>query len=128
LLLAEANAAATTATTATAAQAVQDAFARVYFCGSGSEACEAALKLARQYFVEREGPATPRRRFISRWGSYHGTTLGALSVSGHWARRRVFEEVLLGERNVSFVAACNVYRGRREGESEVEFGLRLVRE
>ncbi|RPA78670.1 PLP-dependent transferase [Ascobolus immersus RN42] len=125
VILSEANAA------ATACGGAEDSFGRVYFCGSGSEACEAALKLGRQYFVEKEGAGTKRRRWISRWGSYHGTTLGALSVSGHYARRKVFEDILLpqGEGgNVSFVSACNAYRGKKEGETDWDYGQRLVRE
>ena len=53
---------------------------RVYFTSGGSEATETAIKLARQYFVERGEPA--RTRIVSRWQSYHGSTLGALAVSG----------------------------------------------
>src|SRR6202795_2851696 len=54
---------------------------RVYFTSGGSEATETALKLARQYWIERGDKK--RSRVISRWQSYHGTTLGALSVSGN---------------------------------------------
>jgi adenosylmethionine-8-amino-7-oxononanoate aminotransferase len=61
---------------------------RVYFVSGGSEAVEAALKLARQYFVEIGQP--DRRRIISRWQSYHGNTLGALSAGGNrWRRQNV---------------------------------------
>ena len=58
---------------------------KVYFTSGGSEAVETALKLARQYFVERG--ETSRHRIISRSQSYHGNTLGALAAGGnHWRR------------------------------------------
>ena len=58
------------------------------FVSSGSEAVEAALKLSRQYFVEKGEPE--RTRFIARRASYHGNTLGALGVSGHTMRRNTY--------------------------------------
>ena len=62
------------------------------FCNSGSEANETAIKIARQYHVERGRPE--KYMVISRWQSYHGMTLGALSVSGHTMRRQKFEPML----------------------------------
>jgi adenosylmethionine-8-amino-7-oxononanoate aminotransferase len=64
----------------------------VYFVSGGSEAIEAALKLARQYFVERG--ETGRRHFIGRRQSYHGNTLGALAVGGNEWRRKQFAPLL----------------------------------
>ena len=64
----------------------------VYLVNSGSEAVEAAVRLALQHWSERGRPS--KRRFISRHGSYHGTTLGALSLSGHPVRRRHVEPLL----------------------------------
>ena len=58
---------------------------RVYFCSGGSEANETAIKLARQYFLERNQPE--RFRVVSRRQSYHGSTLGAMAMSGNMARR-----------------------------------------
>ena len=85
---------------------------------------EAAMKLARQYFLELAQPA--RVRFIARKESYHGTTLGALSMSGHLGRRKLFEPMLLG--NVSRVSGCNAYRGMQDGESTEEYVRRLAQE
>jgi adenosylmethionine-8-amino-7-oxononanoate aminotransferase len=65
---------------------------RVYFTSGGSEATETALKLARQYWLERG--EKKRWRVISRWQSYHGTTLGALAVSGNLRRREPFAPML----------------------------------
>ena len=65
---------------------------RVFFTSGGSEATETALKLCRQYFLERGEPA--RTQFISRWQSYHGSTLGALAVSGNIKRRTPFAPLL----------------------------------
>ncbi len=62
------------------------------FCNSGSEANETAIKIARQYHVERGKPE--KYMVLSRWQSYHGMTLGALSVSGHTIRRQKFEPIL----------------------------------
>jgi len=87
---------------------------------------EAAMKLSRQYFLEKK-PAEPRRtNFIARKESYHGTTLGALSVSGHVSRRALFEPMLM--KNISRVSACNAYRGMHEGESEPQYVARLADE
>lgn len=96
---------------------------RVYYVSGGSEAVEAALKLARQYFVEIGQPQ--RSRFIARRQSYHGNTLGALSVGGNAARRRQFEPLLI---DVAHVSPCYAYRNRAEGESDQAFGRRLVEE
>ncbi|MCJ1400467.1 hypothetical protein MMC11_003673 [Xylographa trunciseda] len=98
--------------------------ARAFIVSSGSEAMEAAMKLARQYFLELNQPE--RVRFIARKESYHGTTLGALSMSGHVDRRKLFEPMLLD--NVSRVSACNAYRGMQDGETMEAYVRRLAQE
>jgi len=80
-------------------------FTDVLYSGDGSEAVESALKVALQYFAARG--LLKKRRFIARQRSWHGNTLGALSVSGFAARRRAFEGSLL---DVAFVSAANAYR------------------
>jgi adenosylmethionine-8-amino-7-oxononanoate aminotransferase len=65
---------------------------RVYFTSGGSEATETAIKLARQYWLER-GEAN-RFRVVSRRQSYHGSTLGAMSVSGNVGRRVPYQPLL----------------------------------
>ncbi|GAC1660513.1 MAG: aspartate aminotransferase family protein [Steroidobacteraceae bacterium] len=80
-------------------------FGHIVYSGSGSEAVESALKVALQYWDARGLPA--KKHFIARERSYHGNTLGALSVSGFLERRRPFEGSLL---EVSFVSAANAYR------------------
>jgi adenosylmethionine-8-amino-7-oxononanoate aminotransferase len=65
---------------------------RVYFTSGGSEATETAIKLARQYFLERKQP--DRYRIVSRKQSYHGSTLGAMSVSGNVARRAPYSPMM----------------------------------
>ncbi len=97
--------------------------ARVYFAGGGSEAIEAALKLARQYFVEVGEPQ--RSRFIARRQSYHGNTLGALAVGGNEWRRRKFEPLLMESHHIS---PCYAYRGRQPDETEEQYGLRVANE
>jgi adenosylmethionine-8-amino-7-oxononanoate aminotransferase len=96
---------------------------KVYFVSGGSEAVEAALKLARQYFVERGEPQ--RRHVIGRRQSYHGNTLGALAVGGNEWRRRQFEPLLV---EVTHVSPCYAYRGRQADESEEDYGARLADE
>ncbi len=95
----------------------------VYLVSGGSEAVEAALKLARQYFVERGEPA--RRHFIARRQSYHGNTLGALAVGGNAWRRKQFAPLLIEAHHVS---PCYAYRGRASDETPEAYGERLARE
>lgn len=87
---------------------------------------EATMKLARQYFLEKKTPEPSRTHFIARTQSYHGTTLGALSMGGHAARRAKFEPMLLD--NVSRVSPCFSYRHQRDGESDEEYVKRLEKE
>ncbi len=96
---------------------------RVYFVSGGSEAVEAALKLARQYFLEIGQPQ--RSRFIARWQSYHGNTLAALSVGGNRWRREPFAPLLI---DVAHISPCYAYRGRRDGESDETYGRRVADE
>ncbi len=84
------------------------AFGHIVYSGSGSEAVESALKVALQYWDARGLPG--KQHFIARERSYHGNTLGALSVSGFPERRRPFEGSLL---DVAFVSAANAYRPLR---------------
>ena len=107
-------------------QSTGGSMSRTFFVGSGSEAMEAALKLARQHFLELHPPQPQRTRFISRQESYHGITLGALSVSGHVARRAIYEPILM--QNMSRVSACNTYRGLKLGESHEAYVARLAQE
>jgi hypothetical protein len=96
---------------------------KAYFVSGGSEAVEASLKLARQYFVERGEPR--RARFIARRQSYHGNTLGALAVGGNEARRRQFAPLLI---EVPRISACYEYRERRADESVQAYGQRAADE
>jgi adenosylmethionine-8-amino-7-oxononanoate aminotransferase len=95
----------------------------VYFVSGGSEAIEASLKMARQYFVEIGEPE--RRHFIGRKQSYHGNTLGALAVGGNEWRRKQFAPLLIETHHVS---PCFEYRGRRAEETPRQYGERLARE
>src|SRR5688572_1102978 len=95
----------------------------VYFVSGGSEAIEASLKLARQYFVEKGEPQ--RRHFIARRQSYHGNTLGALAVGGNEWRRRQFAPLLIETHHV---APCFDYRGREPHETAEAYGERIAAE
>lgn len=95
----------------------------VYFVSGGSEAVEAALKMARQYFVEVGQPQ--RSHFIARRQSYHGNTLGALAVGGNEWRRQQFKPLLI---DVTHVSPCYAYRDRRSDETPEQYGQRLVAE
>ena len=103
--------------------AAPDGFASVYFVSGGSEAMEAAIKMARQYAVERGEPQ--RRHIVSRRQSYHGNTLGALSAGGNMWRREMFEPILL---DTHLIAPCFAYREQRNDETEAEYGLRVANE
>ncbi|MBV6657512.1 MAG: aspartate aminotransferase family protein [Devosiaceae bacterium] len=96
---------------------------RVYLVSGGSEAVEASLKLARQYFVETGQPE--RRHIIGRRQSYHGNTLGALAVGGNALRRKPFEPLLAKMHHVS---PCYAYREQRADETEQAYGERLAKE
>ncbi len=95
----------------------------VYFVSGGSEAIEAALKLARQYFLERGDDR--RRHFIARRQSYHGNTLGALAVGGNRWRRRPFESVLIQTHHIS---PCYCYRDQTADETVEQYGRRVADE
>jgi adenosylmethionine-8-amino-7-oxononanoate aminotransferase len=95
----------------------------VFYVSGGSEAVEAALKIARQYFFERGEPQ--RRYFIARRQSYHGITVGALSVGGRAWQRRKFEPILIETHHVSPVYE---YRERRSDETSEAYGERLAAE
>ena len=96
---------------------------RAFFVGSGSEAIEAALKLSRQYFLEKGEPK--RRMFIARERSYHGNTLGALALGGDTVRRAPYEPMLMP---VTHISPCYEYRGRRADESPEAYGERVAGE
>lgn len=94
-----------------------------YFVSGGSEAVEAALKMARQYYLEIGQPE--RSHFIARRQSYHGNTLGALAVGGNEWRRRQFAPLLI---DVTHVSPCYPYRDLQPGETPEAYGQRLARE
>lgn len=103
--------------------AAPEGIERVYLVSGGSEAVEAALKLARQYFMEIGQPQ--RHRVIARRQSYHGNTLGALAAGGNAWRRAQFSPLLI---EVSHIAPCYAYRDQREGESLRDYGIRVADE
>ena len=96
---------------------------RVLFVSGGSEANEAAIKLARQYFVEKG--ETNRRFLIARRQSYHGNTLGALAVGGNQWRRKQFSPLLV---DVSHISPCFEYADRDPEESTFDYGQRVAQE
>ncbi len=98
--------------------------AYAYFVSGGSEAIEAGIKLARQYFIERGEPQ--RQRFIARRQSYHGNTLGALAAGGNAWRREPYAPLLSDA--FSHVTPAFAYHEKRDNESEAEFVARLAAE
>lgn len=100
-----------------------DGIGHVYFVSGGSEGVEAALKMARQYFVEIGQPQ--RSHFVARRQSYHGNTLGALAVGGNIWRRQQFAPLLI---DVTHVSPCYEYRDRRADETAEQYGQRLAGE
>jgi adenosylmethionine-8-amino-7-oxononanoate aminotransferase len=103
------------------------------FLSSGSEANESAIKLARQYYVERGEPE--RVHIISRNNSYHGNSIGCVSLTGipvsrikfsganNQSRRRHFEPILM--QHTSRVSPCYPYRYKRDAESDEDYSQRL---
>lgn len=94
---------------------------RVWYASSGSEAIEAALKLTRQYHLERGD--TGRTHMIARRLSYHGNTLGALAAGGSAWRRAPYEPLLI---DVALVDPCSEYRYAEAGESAETYALRVA--
>jgi adenosylmethionine-8-amino-7-oxononanoate aminotransferase len=99
-----------------------EGLSHVFYVSGGSEANEAAIKLARQYHAERGEPQ--RTHFIARQQSYHGNTIGALSIGASMARRALFRPLLMGE--VSHIAPCYAYRHQEPGESDEAYGRRAA--
>jgi adenosylmethionine-8-amino-7-oxononanoate aminotransferase len=98
--------------------------AYAYFVSGGSEAIEASIKLARQYFLETGQPR--RQHFIARRQSYHGNTLGALAAGGNAWRREPYAPLLSAA--FSHVTPAFAYREKRDSESEADFVARLAAE
>ncbi|XXG96071.1 hypothetical protein Hte_002348 [Hypoxylon texense] len=94
---------------------------KVIFVNSGSEATDAAVKLAIQYWNERGMPG--KTHVIGRKHSYHGNTIGALSVSGHTSRRKIYLDWM--SRNTSFVDPVYAFRCKKTGETDSQYVKRL---
>ncbi|KAI2787700.1 Aminotransferase [Penicillium oxalicum] len=99
---------------------------RAYVVSSGTEAVEASLKMAVQYFMEMSPKQPQRVNFIARKQSYHGNTLGSLSVGHHLGRRALYEKILA--KNVHHVSQCYPYREMRDEESMDTYVARLAQE
>lgn len=100
-----------------------DGIEKVYFVSGGSEAMEAAIKLARQYYLEKGEPT--RHRVIARRQSYHGNTLGALAAGGNEWRREPFAALMI---ETSHISPCYAYREKKDDETDFEFGQRVANE
>jgi adenosylmethionine-8-amino-7-oxononanoate aminotransferase len=96
---------------------------RVYLVSGGSEAVEAAIKLARQYFLEAGQPE--RHHVIARRQSYHGNTLGALAAGGNEWRRAQFAPLMVP---TTHIAPCYAYRDQRDDETPEQYGVRVANE
>ena len=92
----------------------------------GTEAVEAAVKMAIQYFTELPVPEPQRVNIISRKSSYHGNTLGSLAVGHHASRRRIYESLL--SKNIHHVPQCYPYRRMNANESTEDYVARLAQE
>lgn len=103
---------------------VQHELEKAYFVGSGSEANDAAMKLAKQYFFEQG--QTERKYFVSRQQAYHGNTIGAMGISTRLDRKVPFDGIT--PTNVSSVSPAYAYQYKRKNESEAQFCERLIRE
>ena len=99
---------------------------KAFFVSSGSEAIDAALKIARQYWYERDGPSTRRANLVARRQGYHGSTIGSMSVSSNLPRKVPYAPLLL--ENVSFVSPAYAYQYQRPTETVAEYVNRLAEE
>ena len=95
--------------------------ARVYFSAGGSEANETALKLAKQYWMAKGQPS--KSVFISRNQSYHGNTLGALSLSGSPGRRAIYQAIISDWPKID---PCYAYRLQRQDETDADYAERAA--
>jgi adenosylmethionine-8-amino-7-oxononanoate aminotransferase len=98
-----------------------EGISHVYFVSGGSEAVEAALKMARQYFVEKG--EHQRRNIVARRQSYHGNTLGALATGGNEWRRDQFRPLLVETHHID---PCYEYRHRRDDENAADYAARAA--
>jgi adenosylmethionine-8-amino-7-oxononanoate aminotransferase len=98
-----------------------EGLSHVYFVSGGSEAIEASLKMARQYFVEKG--ESKRTKIIARRQSYHGNTLGALATGGNEMRRIQYRPLLI---ETSHVDPCFAYRFKEPGESDEDYAARAA--
>ncbi len=98
-----------------------EGISHAYFVSGGSEAIEAALKMARQYFVEIGQPE--RRNIIARRQSYHGNTLGALATGGNEMRRTQFRPLLIETHHID---PCYAYRFQEPGETDESYAARAA--
>lgn len=111
---------------ALAERLIEDAppgISHAYLVSGGSEAIEAALKMARQYFVEKGEPQ--RRHIIARRQSYHGNTLGALAAGGNELRRAQFKPLLIETHHID---PCYAYRLQKPGESDQAYAARAAQQ
>ena len=97
---------------------------QVAFFSGGSEAVEAALKISRQALIERG--EEKRTHVIARRQSFHGSTLGAMSVGYHVERRKPFLDMLA--QNTSHISPAYAYRHQRSDESAEDYGKRAAQE
>lgn len=97
---------------------------KAYFVGSGSEANDAAMKLARQYFFEQG--QTQRKFFVARRQGYHGNTIGTMSISSNLIRKVPYQDLTIP--NVSFVSPAYAYQYSQAFESGAQYCTRLVTE
>lgn len=103
--------------------AASGGLARAQFLSGGSEVMELAMKIAYQYQCERGLP--DKSVFISRQQSYHGSTLGTLSISGNPQRQSVFGRLFAP---AEFVSPCYAYRDQRPDETQEQYATRLADE
>lgn len=103
----------------------KDHFSSCLWVGSGSEANENAMKIIKQYHLEKGD--SKRYRFISRFNSYHGFTIGSLSI-GDGIRKMDFKDILLSDEQTPKVSACYPYRGIKEGMTEEDYTKQLLDE
>ncbi|KAF0320355.1 putative class III aminotransferase, partial [Colletotrichum asianum] len=107
-------------------QSTHEHMGKAILCGSGSEAMEVTMKLAKTHFTHLAIPEPERTRFIARVRSYHGATLGTLALGDWKPRKDPFNSIV--PQITTHVSACSTYRGLRHGETEEAYVERLAQE
>lgn len=107
-------------------KASDDHFTKVFYVSGGSEATEIAVKLARKYHINKGN--SDKYKVISRWQSYHGSTMGVLSLTGFTGRKKGYEPYLHEFGHIPPAYCYRCWYGKEEGNCNFECAQALENE